>query len=252
MKIISWNINGWRAMQKKPYLTELIKKHEPDILCFQETKINKNVKMEIEGYECESHIGEKPGYSCTAIFYKKNMDKPINIYRNEIEGRLICLEFGDFNITNVYVPNSGAKLARLQYRVEEWDKNFIDELNGLKKDKKPLIVVGDMNVARKEYDLKNPKNNEKNAGYTIEERNSFEEILNKVELRDVWRDMHPYDPDDPSSIQYSYWSYYARARERNAGWRIDYALISGKIEVKKCEILTEVFGSDHAPVLLEF
>lgn len=252
MKIISWNINGWRAMQKKTYLTELITTYEPDILCFQETKINKTIKMEIEGYDCESHIGEKPGYSGTVIFYKKNMDKPINIYRNKIEGRLICLEFEDFNIINVYVPNSGTNLARLQYRVEEWDKSFIDELNGLKIDKKPLIVVGDMNVARKEYDLKNPKSNERNAGYTIEERNSFEEILDKVELKDVWRDMHPHNADDLSSVQYSYWSYYTRARERNVGWRIDYVLLSGKIKVKKCEILTEVFGSDHAPVLLEF
>jgi exodeoxyribonuclease-3 len=252
MKIISWNINGWRAMQKKPYLTELIKKHDPDILCFQETKINKNVKMEIEGYECESHIGEKPGYSGTAIFYKTNMNKPLNIYRNDEEGRLICLEFDTFSVVSVYVPNSGAKLARLQYRVEEWDNTFIDELNALKKDKKPLIVVGDMNVARTEHDLKNPKSNERSAGYTIEERNSFENILDKANLNDVWRDIHPYDPKDPSSVQYSYWSYYTKARERNAGWRIDYALLSGKVKVKRCEILTEVFGSDHAPVLLEF
>ena len=252
MKIISWNINGWRAMQNKPYLTELIKKHKPDILCFQETKINKNIKMEIEGYECESHIGEKPGYSGTAIFYKTNMNKPLNIYRNDVEGRLICLEFDAFSVVSVYVPNSGAKLARLQYRVEEWDHSFIDELNALKTNKKPLIVVGDMNVARTEHDLKNPKSNERSAGYTIEERNSFENILDKVNLNDVWRDIHPYAPKDPSSIQYSYWSYYTKARERNAGWRIDYALLSGKVKVKQCEILTEVFGSDHAPVLFEF
>lgn len=250
MIIISWNINGWRAMMKKPYLLKLIGEYNPDILCFQEIKINKDVKIELEGYNCEYHIGEKPGYSGTAIFYKQSIN-PLKIKRNKTEGRLMSIEFEEFILVNVYVPNSGEKVKRLDYRVNTWDKNFTQAMKNLQKTNnsnvKPLVIVGDMNVARTINDIKNAKQNEKNAGYTIEERESFEKILKNVDLIDVWRDRNP-----TINNKYSYWSYKGvNARKHNVGWRIDYVLMSKSIKEKECEILDNVYGSDHAPILLK-
>lgn len=246
MIIISWNINGWKAIQKKPDLYELIEIYKPDILCLQEIRLSKNDKIELEGYTCEYHQGEKQGYSGTAIFYNNKID-PIKIKRNKTEGRLISMELKKFNFINVYVPNSGADTQRLDYRVNIWDKKFIQEMKKIQKSNdKPLIIVGDMNVARTPNDIKNATQNEKNAGYTKEERESFENILESLELKDVWRDRNP-----TVKNKYSYWSYKGLARVRNVGWRIDYVLMSHDIKEVNCEILDKIKGSDHAPILLE-
>lgn len=246
MIIISWNINGWKAIQKKPDLYELIEIYKPDILCLQEIRLNKSDKIELEGYTCEYHQGEKQGYSGTAIFYNNKIN-PIKIKRNKTEGRLISMELEKFNLINVYVPNSGADTQRLDYRVNVWDKKFIQEMKKIQKSNdKPLVIVGDMNVARTPNDIKNATQNEKNAGYTKEERESFENILESLELKDVWRSINPTEKN-----KYSYWSYKGFARVRNVGWRIDYILMSNSIKEVNCEILERVKGSDHAPILLE-
>lgn len=254
MRIITWNINGWKATQSKPFFKQLIMDYNPDILCLQEIKINKKDVVEFDGYQCEYHTGEKQGYSGTAIFYKPAI-KPIKVKRNKTEGRLISMELDDFVLVNVYVPNSGEGLKRLHPSPNialsrlEWDKKFITALKNLQKtsstDEKPLIVVGDMNVARTKHDIKNARTNTKNAGFTIEERESFEEILKSVQLRDIWRELHP------TKEQYTYWSYLRSARKTNAGWRIDYALLSDAVKAVDCQILDHVLGSDHAPVMLD-
>lgn len=251
MRVITWNINGWKAMSNKPYLTELIAQYKPDLLCLQEIKVNEKDVVQLEGYECEYHFGEKRGYSGTAIFYKKPI-KPIKVKRNRTEGRLLAFELDRFVLVNLYVPNSGENLRRLHPSPKfelsrlEWDAKLIEVLKKFKATaKKPLLVVGDMNVARTKQDIKNASGNTRNAGFTQEERDSFENILSTVQLRDVWREMHP------DKVQYTYWSYYHKARERNSGWRIDYALLSKELRAEKCEILDHVMGSDHAPVLLD-
>lgn len=247
LKIVSWNVNSWRAFEKKPYFKELLEKHDPDIICMQETKLNKDIRIKVSGYVSVQHIGDRPGYSGTAILYRadpKVVKPPLNIRRNRTEGRLISMEFDDFVLVNVYVPNSGEALARLDYRVDEWDKKFVVALNKMH-ESKPLVVVGDMNVARTKNDIKHAKANEKSAGYTRRERDSFETILKGTNLRDVWRELHP------DKVQYTYWSYRQRARRYNAGWRIDYVLASPSIKVRSCEILDDLEGSDHAPVIVE-
>lgn len=254
MKIISWNVNGWRALLKKEHLHNLIQVENPDVLCLQETKINTSVVIEYPGYNVFQHTDpSRPGYSGTAILYKEGL-KPIGFKKNKTEGRIICAEFEDFYLINVYTPNSGENLQRLDYRVNEWDKGFTTfikslHLNNFKdfKDFKQVIVVGDLNVARTVKDIKNAKGNMRGAGFTIDERHSFENLLKETQMVDVWRDRNP------DKEQYSYFSYLGNARERNAGWRIDYVLTNSKFikNVKKCEILDKVLGSDHVPLVLE-
>lgn len=260
MKIIAWNVNGIRAILKKPDLINLINNEDPDIFCLGETKITcpllnvqeeikNNLKSEYEYFW--SPCKTKKGYSGTAIYSKI---KPINvIYGLKVdkkeyddEGRVITCEFNKFFLIHVYTPNSGQYLARLEYRINEWDiafKKYIIELQKIKQ----VIVCGDLNVAHTEIDLKNPKTNLKTAGFTIEERTSFTTFLEETQLIDTFRFIHP------SLIKYSYWSYKFKARDNNAGWRIDYFLLNKKIikKIIKSDILTEIMGSDHAPIILE-
>jgi len=260
MKIIAWNINGIRAILKKNNLVELINIEEPDIICLSETKINcsyddikdnLNKNLNDKYYNYWSPCKVKAGYSGTAILTKKepiNIIYGLNINNNEYdnEGRVITCEFSKFYLIHVYTPNSGEKLARLEYRINTWDLMFLDYINKLKQNKK-VIVCGDLNVAHKEIDLKNPKNNLKTAGFTIEERTSFNNILEKTELIDTFRYLNK------ENIKYSYWSYRFKSREKNSGWRIDYFLVDKKMikKVINSDIFTNIFGSDHAPIILE-
>lgn len=243
VRVVSWNVNGWRAIREKPFFDEMVKQYDPDIICLQETKINKNVSILYEGYKVVSHTGTRPGYSGTAILYKPHL-APIRVNKNKTEGRLIRFETKDFVLFNVYVPNSGEKLARLDYRVNTWDKKFKELLMKEAKNNN-VLLVGDMNVARTATDIKNAEQNKNNAGFTEKERASFESLLKETTLIDVWRETHP------KKTQYTYWSYRLNARSRNAGWRIDYALASPSLSVDNCEILDNVLGSDHAPVLID-
>ncbi len=244
MKIISWNVNGYRAILKKGF-EEFVKSEDPDILCLQETKINE--ERELEGYHSVWNHAEKKGYSGTAIFFKK---KPLSvtfgmgIAEHDNEGRIITAETEDFWLVNVYVPNVKRELTRLEYR-QNWDEDLLNYLLKLQKTK-PVIMCGDLNVAHKEIDLARPKQNEGNAGFTLEERKGMDNYLKKGFI-DAFRLKHP------EKIEYSWWSYMFQARMKNIGWRIDYFLISQELKgrVKDVRILTQVMGSDHAPVLLE-
>ena len=255
MKIIAWNINGIRSSMKENDLYDLIQNEKPDIICFGETKIScpfeevqQELRNKIKGYKYRywSPCKTRGGYSGTAIFSKK---EPKNIIYGlddiDNEGRVITLEFDKFFLLHCYTPNSGAELDRLEYRTKTWDKIFRKKIVELQKEK-AVIVCGDLNVAHKEIDLKNPKTNLKTAGYTIEERESFEKLLKDANLIDTYRFLNP------EKIEYSYWSYRFNSRAKNAGWRIDYFLINEKYikNIKKSLILTEIMGSDHAPIKL--
>ena len=261
-KIIAWNINGIRSMMKKIDLFNLIEKEQPDIICFGETRVScpffevqNTLKEKIKDYKYRywSPCKTKGGYSGTAIFSKI---KPLNSYiglldkyyqDNDIdkEGRVITLEFKNYYLIHVYTPNSGQELKRLDFRVNIWDKEFRKYLKRLNK-KKNIIVCGDLNVAHTEIDLANPKTNKKSAGFTIEERDSFTKLLKRCDLVDTFRYFNK------DIIKYSYWSYRFKARKNNKGWRIDYFLVSKKLlkQIKKSDILTNIIGSDHAPVML--
>nr|QOI90509.1 hypothetical protein HWQ62_00374 [Pyramimonas orientalis virus] len=245
MKIISWNINGWRSMMKKEHFDAMVMRERPDIICLQETKINPSVDIVYEGYEVFQHTDPtRPGYSGTAILFKSCV-RPIRFRKNKTEGRLILMELEDFYIINVYTPNSGDQLQRIDYRVNHWDKEFIKFVNSLDK---RVIIVGDLNVARTDRDIKNAKTNKKSAGFTLQERDSFENLLRETKMVDVWRDQHPND------VQYSYFSYLGNARAKNSGWRIDYVLDSNTNStqmIQNCKILDDVFGSDHVPIAFE-
>jgi exodeoxyribonuclease-3 len=255
MKIIAWNINGIRSSMKENDLYNLIKNEKPDIICFGETKIScpfeevqEELRNKIKGYKYRywSPCKTRGGYSGTAIFSKK---EPKNIIYGlddiDNEGRVIILEYDKFFLLHCYTPNSGAELDRLEYRTKIWDKIFKKKIIELQKEK-VVIVCGDLNVAHREIDLKNPKTNLRTAGYTIEERDSFEKLLKDANLIDTYRFLNP------EKIEYSYWSYRFNSREKNVGWRIDYFLINEKYikNIKKSLILTEILGSDHAPVKL--
>ena len=247
MKIITWNVNGLRAIIKKNYLNILIDEIKPDIFCLGETKLSISLSIFDDYYSYYNNCTRK-GYSGTVIFTKI---KPLNIIFglngiDDDEGRIITCEFELFYLIHVYTPNSGDKLKRLDYRVEEWDTNFTKYLIKLQKIK-PIIVCGDLNVAHHEIDLKNPKTNLKTAGYTIEERQSFDNILNETKLIDTFRYLNP------TLIKYSYWSYKFKARDKNIGWRIDYYLISKKLlkYLINSDILDNIYGSDHSPIILE-
>lgn len=248
MKFISWNVNGLRACCTKGF-EEIFKQTDADFFCLQETKMQKGqLDLQFEGYESYWNYAERKGYSGTAVFTKHkplSVAYGLNVEEHDKEGRVITLEYPAFYIVTVYTPNSQQELRRLDYRMT-WDDAFRAYLKGLDT-KKPVIVCGDMNVAHEEIDLKNPKTNRKNAGFTDEERAKFTELLN-AGFTDSFRYFYP----DKEGI-YSWWSYRFKAREKNAGWRIDYFLVSNRLQDKleKAVILTDVYGSDHCPVELD-
>lgn len=248
MKLISWNVNGLRAVMGKNFM-DFFNDIDADIFCLQETKLQAGqIEMDLQGYHQYWNYADKKGYSGTAIFTKKepvSVSYGIGIDEHDHEGRVITLEFEDFYMITVYTPNSQNELKRLEYRMK-WEDDFRTYLNRLK-EMKPVIVTGDLNVAHKEIDLKNPKTNRRNAGFTDEERNKMTELLESGFI-DTFRYFYP----DEEGI-YSWWSYRFKAREKNAGWRIDYFLVSEDLEKRlvDAKIHTEIFGSDHCPVELE-
>lgn len=251
MRIISWNVNGIRAIIKKDF-AKSISQLNPDILCIQETKAQdievEKVLLPLKNQKLYINSAEKKGYSGTAIISKPNpitISYDMGIAEHDTEGRVICAEYADFFLINVYVPNSGQQLVRLPYR-RQWDADFLTYLKEKEKIK-PVIVCGDFNVAHSAIDLKNDKSNyNKTAGYTQIEIDGMDNFINSGFV-DSFRHLNP------DEIAYTYWSYRFKARERNTGWRIDYFLISSAIvsKVKSSEILPEYFGSDHCPILLE-
>ena len=248
MKFVSWNVNGLRACMGKGFM-DCFSELDADFFCLQETKLQPHqIELDLPGYYQYWNSAEKKGYSGTAIFTKKEplrVSYGIDIDEHDHEGRVITLEFEDFYMVTVYTPNSQDELKRLDYRMK-WEDDFRAYLTALNT-KKPVIVTGDMNVAHKEIDLKNPKTNRRNAGFTDEERGKMTQLLESGFI-DTFRYFYP----DIEGI-YSWWSYRFKAREKNAGWRIDYFLASRDMEsrLKGAKIHTEVFGSDHCPVELE-
>ncbi len=247
MKLISWNVNGIRACVQKGFM-DYFKEMDADIFCIQESKVQENqINLELEGYHQFWNYAEKKGYSGTAIFTKEepiSVSYGINKEEHDKEGRVITLEFDDFYMITVYTPNSKQELARLDYRMQ-WEDDFRNYIKTLDK-VKPVILCGDLNVAHKEIDLKNPNSNRKNAGFTDEERNKFTEFLNSGFI-DTYRYFYP----DKEGI-YSWWSYRFNARANNAGWRIDYFCTSERIKDRlvSADIHTKVLGSDHCPIEL--
>lgn len=247
MKLISWNVNGLRACMNKGF-EDFLRASGADAFCLQETKMQREqADFVFDGYEEYWNSAEKKGYSGTAIFSKNaplNVTYGIGIEEHDKEGRVITAEYENFYLVTVYTPNSQRELARLDYRME-WEDVFRAYLLELDK-KKPVIVCGDLNVAAEEIDLKNPKTNRKNAGFTDEERAKFRE-LKAAGFVDTFRRLHP------EEVKYSWWSYMFKAREKNAGWRIDYFVVSERIadKVQAAEIHTEILGSDHCPVSIE-
>ena len=251
MKIISWNVNGIRAIAKKDFFKS-INDMDWDALCLQETKAQDNETDEVLKVLGPNHYfynsAEKKGYSSTAIVSKIDTvshDKDMGVEEHDHEGRILCVEYKSFYLINVYVPNSGQKLVRLDYR-KQWDADFLKYLKEKEK-KKPVIVCGDFNVSHKPIDLKNDKSNyNKTAGYTQVEIDGMDNFIN-AGLVDSYRLFYP------EKEAYSYWSYRFKARERNVGWRLDYFLVSKSLvpKIKSADILPEYHGSDHCPVLLE-
>ena len=247
MKFISWNVNGLRAVMTKGF-EDIFKGLDADIFCLQETKLQAGqIDFAPEGYHCYWNYADKKGYSGTAIFSKVepvSVTYGMGIDEHDHEGRLITLEFEDFYFITVYVPNSQDGLKRLDYRMQ-WEDDFLSYINKLQ-EKKPVIYCGDLNVAHKEIDLKNPKTNRKNAGFTDEERGKFTNIVEAGYI-DTFRHFYPEEEG-----AYSWWSYRFHAREKNAGWRIDYFVTSGSLcsRLKSAKIHSDIFGSDHCPVEL--
>ena len=248
MKLISWNVNGIRACINKGF-KDFFNEIDADIFCIQETKCQKNqIDLEFKGYTSYWNSAEKKGYSGTAIFTKQkpiSVTYGIGIEEHDKEGRVITLEFEKFYMINIYTPNSKRELERLEYR-QIWEdeiRKYMLKLN----ENKPVIMCGDLNVAHKEIDLKNPKTNRDNAGFTDEERNKMTELLD-AGFVDTFRVLYP-----EKENAYSWWSYMGHAREKNVGWRIDYFIVSKSIEncIKEAKIHSEILGSDHCPVELE-
>lgn len=248
MKLISWNVNGLRAALNKGF-NEFFNEINADIFCVQETKLQEGqVQFAPEGYNIYWNSAIKKGYSGTAIFSKTKPDRVtygINIPEHDQEGRVITLEYKDFYLVNCYTPNSQRELTRLEYRMK-WENDFREYLKQLKTNK-PVILCGDLNVAHNEIDLKNPSTNRHNAGFTDEERKQMTNLLN-AGFVDSFRYLYPDKKDC-----YSWWSYMFHAREKNAGWRIDYFIVSDNIKEKiiDSKIHSEIFGSDHCPVELD-
>lgn len=247
MKLISWNVAGLRACLKKGFI-EFFERINADVVCLQETKLTES-KLEFfpEGYHRFLNSAEKKGYSGTMIYSKI---KPLSVnygMNNEIhdkEGRMITLEFQDFYLVNLYVPNSKDGLVRLDYRLQ-WEEDFRKYINNLEQ-KKPVIFCGDLNVAHQEIDIANPKSNKKSPGFTLEEREEFSKTLNRGYI-DSYRHFYP------DKVIYTWWSYFSKARERNVGWRLDYFVVSKKLENKmvNAKILNGIYGSDHCPIELD-
>ena len=244
MKFISWNVNGLRACVGKDF-EQQFKDFNADFFCLQETKMQAGqLDLSFPGYESYWNYADKKGYSGTAIFTKHkplSVTYGINIDEHDHEGRVITLEMDDFYLVTVYTPNSQDELRRLEYRMK-WEEDFQSYLHKLD-ETKPVIVCGDMNVAHQEIDLKNPKTNRRNAGFTDEEREKMTQLLNNGFI-DTFRTLYP------EQVTYSWWSYRFRAREKNTGWRIDYFLISERLEdrLEDAKIHTEIMGSDHCPI----
>ena len=247
MKFISWNVNGLRACVGKDF-SQSFESLNADFFCLQETKMQAGqLELQFPGYTSYWNYAEKKGYSGTAIYTRKEplaVTYGIGIDEHDHEGRVITLEYDKFFLVTVYTPNSQEELRRLDYRMT-WEDAFQAYLHQLDA-KKPVIVCGDMNVAHQEIDLKNPKTNRRSAGFTDEERSKMTQLLSNG-FTDTFRTLHP------EQITYSYWSYRFRAREKNAGWRIDYFLISDRLkpQLKGASIHTEIYGSDHCPVGLD-
>ncbi len=248
MKLISWNVNGLRAVWNKGF-ENIFKELAADIFCIQETKMQEGqLDISFEGYEQIFNSAEKKGYSGTAIFTRVapiSMSKGIGIDIYDTEGRVITLEFEKFYLVNCYTPNAQRELTRLEYRMN-WEDAFRKYLKDLDS-KKPVILCGDLNVAHNEIDLKNPKTNRGNAGFTDEEREKFTKLLESGFV-DSFRYLYPDKTDS-----YSWWSYMGRAREKNIGWRIDYFVVSNKLKdkIQEAKIHSNIAGSDHCPVELD-
>lgn len=245
MKLISWNVNGLRACRDKGF-EEAFARLDADVFCLQETKLQAGqIDIAFDGYESYWNYAEKKGYSGTAIFTRI---KPLSVRYgmgidvHEHEGRVITLEFDDYFVVTVYVPNSQDELRRLDYRMQ-WDRDFRAYLKNLER-QKPVVMCGDLNVAHREIDLKNPKTNRRNAGFTDEEREDFQQLLD-AGFVDTFRHFYP-----DAEGAYSWWSYRFRAREKNAGWRIDYFVVSEALRNRlvSAAIHADIFGSDHCPV----
>lgn len=248
MKFISWNVNGLRAIMGKGF-AEIFKALDADFFCLQETKLQAGqIDLHFDGYESYFDYAQRKGYSGTATFTRHTPvadRRGMGVDCHDTEGRIVTLDMGDFYLVNVYTPNSQNELARIDYRME-WEEAFADYVEGLDKDK-PVVICGDMNVAHEEIDLANPKTNRNNAGFTDRERNAFSRLLARGFV-DTFRHLHP-----DTAKAYSWWSYRANARTRNVGWRIDYFLVSQRLADKliAAEILPEITGSDHCPVLMK-
>ncbi len=247
MKFISWNVNGLRACVEKGFL-DFFKEVDADVFCLQETKLQQGqIDLDLPGYHQYWNYAEKKGYSGTAIFTKKeplSVAYGIGVEEHDKEGRVITAEYEEFYVVTVYTPNSQRELTRLSYRME-WEAAFLAYLKKLE-EKKPVIFCGDLNVAHKEIDLKNPKSNHKNAGFTDEERACFDTVVENGFV-DTYRYFYP----DKEGV-YSWWSYMFQARAKNAGWRIDYFVVSESLKdrLEGADIHTRIMGSDHCPVEL--
>ena len=247
MRLISWNVNGLRACEGKGF-SEVFKSLDADFFCLQETKMQAGqLDLQFKGYESYWNYADKKGYSGTAVFTRLKPLKVtygIGIDEHDHEGRVITLEMDTFFLVTVYVPNSQDELKRLDYRMR-WEDDFLSYIKRLDAIK-PVIVCGDLNVAHKEIDLKNPKTNRRNPGFTDEEREKFSQWLDSG-FTDTFRFLYP------EQVTYSWWSYRFRAREKNTGWRIDYFVVSSRIndQIADAKIHTEIMGSDHCPVELE-
>ena len=248
MKLISWNVNGLRACMQKGFM-DFFNEMDADVFCLQETKMQPDqLELELPGYYQYWNSAEKKGYSGTALFSKKepiSVTYGIGVEEHDHEGRVITVEFEEYYVVTVYVPNAQRELTRLDYRMQ-WEEAFLIYIKGLE-EKKPVIYCGDLNVAHQEIDLKNPKTNRNNAGFTDQERACFTKVLESGFI-DTFRYFYP----DVTGV-YSWWSYMFQAREKNAGWRIDYFVVSEclKDKLKDAKIHTTVLGSDHCPVELE-
>ena len=246
VKLVSWNVNGLRAVAGKGF-AQIFDELDADCVCLQETKLQKGqIDLEFLGYTSYWNYADKPGYSGTVIYTRKpvlSVSYGLGIDEHDHEGRVVTVEFEDFYLVNVYVPNSQDGLRRLDYRMN-WEDAFRGFVKSLES-KKSVVVCGDMNVAHEEIDLKNPSTNHFNAGFSDEERSKFTELLGSGFI-DTWRFQHP------DEVKYSWWSYRGGARFRNAGWRIDYFLVSESLRehIFSTEILNDIAGSDHCPVVL--
>lgn len=246
MKLISWNVNGLRACIGKGCFYEFVQQENPDAICLQETKLQAGqIEVTLPGYRQYWNYAEKKGYSGTAVFTRKEplaVTYGLGIEEHDHEGRVITLEYPDYYLITVYVPNSKEHLERLAYR-QHWEDDFLAYIRRLE-EKKPVIYCGDLNVAHEEIDLKNPKTNRGHAGFTDEERAKMDAVLANGFI-DTWRYFYP----DLGGV-YSWWSYRFHAREKNAGWRIDYFIVSAGLRdrLQAAKIYTDVYGSDHCPV----